>query len=63
MQKIPKALKFYCPPNTPKIVEARNAKFIENNDSSRGYIPQMIQWKETRYQDNTSMNKDTLVIP
>ena len=38
-------------------------RIIKNDESNGSSIPQMIQWKETRDQDNTLMNENALVIP
>jgi hypothetical protein len=38
-------------------------RIIKNDESNESSIPQMIQWKETRDQDNTLMNENVLVIP
>jgi hypothetical protein len=58
-----KGYKFYYPSNTLRIVRVRNIKFIENNDTKGSYISWKIQCEKTRDQDNTLVNKDTLVIP
>ena len=56
-----KGYKFYCPSHTPRIVEARNAKFIEGVDIN-GSIPRKIEWKESRDLDTIPVNKDKMVI-
>ena len=39
MQKSPKGYRFYCPSHTHKVVEARNARFLEdyNTNESRSH--------------------------
>ena len=53
-----KGYRFYCPSHTPRIVEARNAKFIEALDISGSNVPRKIQWEETWNLDTTSMNQN-----
>jgi hypothetical protein len=57
MQKILRVID--CPSHTPRIVEAKNAKFIEALDISGSNVPQKIEWEETQNSDTTSMIKIT----
>ena len=56
-----KGYRFYCPSNPLRIVEARNAKFIEEVDPSGSYS-RKIEWKESREPDTTPMNIGELVV-
>jgi hypothetical protein len=51
-----KGYRFYCPSHTPKIVETRNAKFIEALDISGSNVPRKIEWEETRNSDTIFVN-------
>ena len=43
-----KGYKFYCPSHTPKVVEARNAKFLEDHEVSRSGTPHEVEFEEIR---------------
>jgi hypothetical protein len=54
--------RFYCPSQTPRIVEAINAKCIEGLNMCGSNVPTKIDWEETQNSDTTSMNKNTLIV-
>jgi hypothetical protein len=62
MEKILKATSSIVPHTLLELLR-QEMQIIEIDESNRSSIPQMIQWKETRDQDNTLMNEDALVIP
>ena len=41
-----KGFRFYCPSHTPRIVEARNAKFLEDFELSGNAFPRRIEFEE-----------------
>lgn len=40
--------KFYCPSHSTRIVEARNAKFLEDHELSRNEFPKNVGFHELR---------------
>ena len=43
-----KGFRFYCPSHTPRIVEARNAKFLEDFELSGSSFPIRIEFEEAQ---------------
>ena len=43
-----KRFRFYCPSHTLRIVEARNAKFLEDFELSRSAFPRKIEFEEQK---------------
>ena len=43
-----KEFRFYCHSHTPKIVEARNAKFLEDHEFSRSEVPHRMEFEEIK---------------
>ena len=43
-----KGYRFYCSTHIPKIIEARNAKFLEGNESSGSDFPRTIEFEEIK---------------
>jgi hypothetical protein len=62
MEKILKATSSIVPHTLLELLR-QEMQIIEIDESNGSSIPQMIQWKETRDQDNTLINEDALVIP
>ena len=59
-----KGFRFYCPSHSPKIVEARNAKFLEEHEVSVSGSTQVVELKEIReplmvplYTENLNANQ------
>jgi len=40
--------RFYCPSHTPRIVEVRNAKFLEDFEFSGNAFPRRIEFEEAQ---------------
>ena len=55
-----KGYRFYCPSHSPRIVEARNAKFLEDHESSGSDFPRKIEIEE-EHMLNESLVKDLIV--
>ena len=43
-----KMYRFYYPSHTPKVVEARNAKFLEDHEVSGSGTPHKVEFEEIR---------------
>ena len=41
---------FYCPNHSMRIIETRNARFIENGEISGSTVPQDVEIKKVRVQ-------------
>jgi hypothetical protein len=61
-EEILKTTSFIVPRTLLELLR-QEMRIIKNDESNESSIPQMIQWKETRDQDNTLMNENVLVIP
>ena len=59
-----KGYMFYCPTHSTRIVESRNARFIENGETSGSNISQNVEIKEVRVQvPLTSTFSSSIVVP
>ncbi|GJY96359.1 retrovirus-related pol polyprotein from transposon TNT 1-94 [Tanacetum coccineum] len=54
-------LRFYCPSHTPKVVEARNANFLEEHEVSRSDSTQQLHFEEVRDEPNIPLHVESLV--
>ena len=57
-----KGYRFYCPPHNTKIVESRNAKFLENDLISGSDKFQDIVYEKGHYEDQSSGSSDRLIV-
>jgi len=59
-----KGYMFYCPTHSTRIVESRNARFIENGETSGSDTSQNVEIKEVRVQvPLTSTSTSSIVVP
>ena len=56
-----KGFRFFCPSYTPMIVEARNAKFLEDLEFSGSDIPRKVQFEEIK-EPSSSFQDNQLII-
>ncbi|KAM1705943.1 hypothetical protein ACFX2K_028156 [Malus domestica] len=57
-----KGFKFFCPSHTPRIVEARNAKFLEDHELSGSEFPRNIEIEKINEANESSSKEGRLVV-
>ncbi|KAM1777899.1 hypothetical protein ACFX11_044504 [Malus domestica] len=57
-----KGFKFFCPSHTPRIVEARNAKFLEDHELSGSEFPRNIEIEEINEANESSSKEGRVVV-
>lgn len=57
-----KGFRFYCPSRTPRIVEAKNAKFLEDYELSRSAFPKRIEFEDAKNSIELPLYREPLVI-
>ena len=58
-----KGYRFYCPTHTTRIVESRNAKFLENLKNSGSEQNRNLSYKEVREQLELPVEQTRVVVP
>ncbi|KAA8524542.1 hypothetical protein F0562_010965 [Nyssa sinensis] len=57
-----KGFKFYCPSNSPRIVESRNAKFLEDAEPSGSAYPRKLQFEKAQEQTKTPSYEEHMIV-